>query len=152
MQTFLPYASYTRSAEVLDLQRLGKQVIETGQIVRALVDPDYGWQHHPATRMWRGHTFELLVYLSEVHAEWERRRDTSHQAVANLYRWLAERNVHPVDLPGLYPPSWLGDPDFHASHRSNLLRKDPEHYGRYGWTEPNDLPYVWPKEAARVLP
>ena len=32
----------------------------------------------------------------------------------------------------------------HASHRSNLLRKDPEHYMQFGWTEPPDLPYVWP--------
>jgi hypothetical protein len=26
-------------------------------------------------------------------------------------------------------PHWLGDPDFHRSHQSALLRKDPEHYG-----------------------
>jgi hypothetical protein len=44
---------------------------------------------------------------------------------------------------GQYPP-WLGDEAFHASHRSNLLRKNPEWYGQFGWTEPDDLPYVWP--------
>ena len=32
----------------------------------------------------------------------------------------------------------------HASHRSNLLRKEPAHYTQFGWTEPPDLPYVWP--------
>ena len=32
----------------------------------------------------------------------------------------------------------------HASHRSNLLRKDPEFYGKYGWTEPDNLEYIWP--------
>jgi hypothetical protein len=41
-------------------------------------------------------------------------------------------------------PSWLGDPQFHAAHRSNLLRKDPEYYGKFGWTEPDDLEYPWP--------
>ena len=41
-------------------------------------------------------------------------------------------------------PPWLGNEALHASHRSNLLRKDPGFYGRYGWTEPADLPYVWP--------
>lgn len=40
-------------------------------------------------------------------------------------------------------PWWLGDPGFHAGHRSNLLRKDPDHYSRFGWLEPDDLPYVW---------
>jgi hypothetical protein len=32
----------------------------------------------------------------------------------------------------------------HDSHRSNLLRKDPQWYGQFGWTVPDDLPYVWP--------
>jgi hypothetical protein len=41
-------------------------------------------------------------------------------------------------------PSWLGDDAVHASHRSNLLRKDLRHYSRFGWTEPDDLEYVWP--------
>ena len=25
-----------------------------------------------------------------------------------------------------------------------LLRKDPDYYGRFGWSEPPDLPYFWP--------
>jgi hypothetical protein len=44
-------------------------------------------------------------------------------------------------------PSWWGDDAVHASHRSNLLRKLPEHYSRFGWSEPCDLPYVWPTGA-----
>src|SRR3546814_11842397 len=47
-----------------------------------------------------------------------------------------------IDGPPVMPP-WLGNAAFHASHRSNLLRKDPGFYGRYGWPEPPDLPYVW---------
>ena len=41
-------------------------------------------------------------------------------------------------------PEWMGDEGFHASHRSNLLKKDPEFYGKYGWTEATDLDYLWP--------
>jgi hypothetical protein len=41
-------------------------------------------------------------------------------------------------------PSWLGDERVHSSHRSNLLRKRPEHYGLLGWTEGPDMPYHWP--------
>ena len=41
-------------------------------------------------------------------------------------------------------PAWIGDMYLHASHRSNLLRKDPKFYGQYGWHEPHDLEYVWP--------
>ena len=41
-------------------------------------------------------------------------------------------------------PKWMGDETFHASHRSNLLKKDPEFYGKFGWTEATDLDYLWP--------
>lgn len=41
-------------------------------------------------------------------------------------------------------PPWFGNAALHASHRSNLLRKDATFYGQYGWTEKDDLPYVWP--------
>jgi hypothetical protein len=41
-------------------------------------------------------------------------------------------------------PEWLGDEDFHRSHRSSLLRKNPEFYGRRFTDVPDDLPYVWP--------
>jgi hypothetical protein len=40
-------------------------------------------------------------------------------------------------------PSLLGYEPYHASHRSNLLRKDKVFYGKYGWKESNDLPYIW---------
>ena len=36
MQTFLPYKSFTKSAQVLDYKRLGKQRVEAMQIFNAL--------------------------------------------------------------------------------------------------------------------
>ena len=53
VQTFLPVPDLRASARALDSKRLGKQRIETLQIMRALTVPGYGWQHHPAVRMWR---------------------------------------------------------------------------------------------------
>jgi hypothetical protein len=48
-------------------------------------------------------------------------------------------------------PSWLGNEEFHAAHRSNLLRKDPVYYGKFGWKESTELPYVWlSKEQERL--
>jgi hypothetical protein len=41
-------------------------------------------------------------------------------------------------------PPWLGDPDVHRSHRSALLRKDPDHYRALFTDVPDDLAYVWP--------
>jgi hypothetical protein len=42
VQTFLPYPDFRRTAEVLDSPRLGKQRVETLQILRALELPEYG--------------------------------------------------------------------------------------------------------------
>jgi hypothetical protein len=41
-------------------------------------------------------------------------------------------------------PKWFGDDRFHASHRSNLLRKDLQHYSQFNWEESPDMDYFWP--------
>lgn len=132
MQTFLPYASFEESARVLDSRRLGKQLVECDQILRALADSSYGWQNHPAVRMWRGYSRALQQYMNMILYEW---------AIVRGYR--SSYTMHEVAL--YEPPPWLGDERFHAAHRSNLLRKNPEWYGKFGWTESPDLPYVWPR-------
>jgi hypothetical protein len=41
-------------------------------------------------------------------------------------------------------PFWLGDPEFHMSHQSNLVRKDSGHYGKIFLGVPDNMEYVWP--------
>ncbi|MFP4145455.1 MAG: MSMEG_6728 family protein [Phycisphaeraceae bacterium] len=136
MQTFLPWPDFDRSAEVLDRQRLGKQRVETLQILRALADPDYGWQSHPAVRMWRGYEHHLVRYGLAICHAWTGRG----------YRDRCAGQIRELAPPGPAPaePPWLGDEALHRSHRSNLLRKNPEHYGPLFPDVPDDLPYVWP--------
>jgi len=136
LQTFLPYPDFARSAACLDNKRLGKQRVECLQILKALSDPTYSWQNHPAVRMWRGSEHALRVYGQEICNEWTKRgfQDTCSDKLFALdtANWLAAT------------PKWLGDDAFHASHRSNLLRKLPSHYKQFGWTEPDNLSYIWP--------
>lgn len=141
MQTFLPYASFVESAAVLDGPRLGKQRVETLQLLRANTVPDYGWRHHPAAKMWRGHLPALVLYGLVMTDAWTAagRADSVRPqllAFAPEVDGLAQDDV-PM-------PPWLGDEDFHRSHRSNLLRKDPEHYGPLFGDVVADLPYIWP--------
>ena len=65
MQTFLPYPDDRASAADLDDRRLGKQRVETLQILRALTWRTYGWQNHPAVRMWRGFVPALVANVSD---------------------------------------------------------------------------------------
>lgn len=138
MQTFLPLPNFAESARCLDNRRLGKQRVETLQILKALTIPNYGWRHHPAVKMWRGHEAHLTIYGLAMCAEWLRRgfADTCSDKIAEFM---------PSNLEAISPPSWLGSEPFHSSHRSNLLRKFPDHYRQFGWTDGPDLPYVWPK-------
>ncbi len=133
MQTFLPYPDFAASAAVLDFRRLGKQRLEADQILKTLVRGG-GWANHPAVRMWRGYEPALISYRDAVIAEWVRR------GYRNSMPFLSDAGR----AGGFVLPWWLGMERFHASHRSNLLRKDRAHYRRFGWTEPDDMDYFWP--------
>jgi len=150
MQTFLPVADFEDSARLLDSPRLGKQRVETLQILRALELPDYGWANHPAVLMWRGRTPALVAYGLAMVRVWRERGfadSTEHQ----IGEFAPDVVGVPQDRLGADGrlPSWLGDEALHRSHRSNLVAKDPGFYRsrfveRFG-PEPDDLPYVWPE-------
>jgi hypothetical protein len=148
VQTFLPYADFERSARALDRRRLGKQRVEAIQVVRAVTRPGYGWSNHPAALMWRGFEEALGRYgvtCCEVWTELGFADTCAATIVADLRAAGVRRlrSQRQLAEAGALPP-WLGDEDFHRSHRSALLRKDPEQYGRLFGDVPPDLPYVWP--------
>jgi hypothetical protein len=155
MQTFLPYPDFERSARALDVKRLGKQRVEVIQIVRALTVPGYGWANHPAVLMWKGHEEALGRYGFTCCEVWTGlgfadtceatiRSDLAGAGVAEV------RSQAELAGAGALPP-WLGDEEFHLSHRSSLLRKDAEHYRRQFPDTADDLPPVWPVRSAAVL-
>lgn len=145
MQTFLPFASFARSAEVLDDRRLGKQRVETLQILRALHFEGYGWRHHPAVTMWRGYTDALVTYGLTMVTEWDARgySDTTRRQIAEFVHPEEPRDEPSLVAAGRLPP-WIGWEPLHRSHRAALLRKDPAYYGPLLPDTPNDLDYVWP--------
>ncbi|MFJ3440236.1 MSMEG_6728 family protein [Streptomyces sp. NPDC086081] len=149
MQTFLPYPDFRRTALALDRRRLGKQRVEALQVLRGLIVPGYGWRRHPAVRMWTGYEEALVRYGLEICRVW---RELGHQdsCAATLVADLATTRPHApirdqdeLAAEGELPP-WLGDRPFHRSHRSALVRKDPDTYGALFPGVPDDLPYVWP--------
>jgi len=140
MQTFLPYSDFKISAKVLDNRRLGKQRVEAYQIARILtgVQQSKGFSNHPAVLMWKGHENSLIEYGITICDEWINRgfKDTVKEKL---------RNMCPLQSVAL-KPSFIGNEKFHASHRSNLLRKNFDHYSKFGWSENVELPYFWPSK------
>ena len=136
MQTFLPYPSFTESMACLDNVRLGNQVYREGlTLIRG------GWPNHPASKMWRGYECSLAHYCLRGAQEMASR---DYWKMEVVLRWCVYFQNEIDNYPDTGDPPWLGDNAIHASHRSNLIRKDPEYYGKYGWSEDQSLAYVWP--------
>jgi pyrimidine dimer DNA glycosylase len=155
VQTFLPYADFERSARVLDAKRLGKQRVETIQVVRALTRPGYGWANHPAVLMWKGYEEALGRYGFTCCEVWTELGfgDTCAATIGTDLRAAGIETVRTqpeLAAAGALPP-WLGDEAVHGSHRSALVRKDPAFYGPVFPDAPDDLPYVWPVRSEAVV-
>ncbi|WBB66117.1 MSMEG_6728 family protein [Micromonospora sp. WMMD812] len=149
MQTFLPYPDFLASARTLDQKRLGKQRVETIQVLRGLTWPTYGWRNHPAVKMWAGYEEALTRYGLDMCAVWcePGRADTCAGTMtldlATACGVETVRTQEELAVAGELPP-WLGREDLHRSHRSSLVRKDPTHYRPIFGDVPDDLEYVWP--------
>jgi len=150
MQTFLPYPDFRQSAAALDTARLGKQRVEALQTLRALVIPEYGWQTHPAIRMWMGYVPALTMYGLAMVDEWTERGHADNTR-ANITEF-APQAAHPDYAAKIPMPPWLGDPDFHLSHRSKLLRKEPKFYTAVFPDAEPDLDYIWPEPKHEFIP
>lgn len=155
MQTFTPFSDFEASLRVLDQKRLGKQRVEVIQIVRALTVPGYAWSSHPAVLMWKGYEEALGRYGLTACEAWvglgfgDSCADTITTdllafgiSTIRSYAQLAAADA----LPG-----WLFDEEVQRSHRSALVRKDPEHYRPVFGDIADDIPYVWPVRSPAVI-
>lgn len=141
MQTFLPYADFKKSAKSLDYRRLGKQRVEVLILLNSMSkinrgEPVRGWKNHPCRKLWHDYSNALVVYGQAICNEWKSRgyKDTCYEKISNHYDH---------SKPLTYPP-FLGNEDFHRSHRSMLIQKYPEFYGPKFPGTPNNLEYIWP--------
>lgn len=145
MQTFLPDSDFERTARLLDRRRLGKQRVEALQICNALHRETGGWINHPVTRMWRGYEPALVAYGLAIVREWTAQggADTVGDKLRAHLHGQPDRSQKELAELDMLPP-WLGRRDLHRSHRSALVRKDPDFYRPLFPDVADDLPYVWP--------
>lgn len=172
MQTFLTDVDFETCARNLDPKRLNAQVNEAAQILEVLywkrqgdgkhypagcglVGPDgatprdgkrIGHFNHPAVRMWEGYEACLWSYATNaIQVRWPKPVQAKRMACDRIYNALRGVDTTcPVPEP---PPWWMNrvirERIIHH-HRANLIRKDPEFYGRK-W--PAIVPvrgYFWP--------
>lgn len=151
MQTFVPYADVTESAQSLDNKRLNKQLLEGRQVygILSLNKSRGAWVNHPAVRMWKNYDMGLFHYLGAVKDECDIRgikTDKNWSAILDLHskNWNRGSNI--------VMPAWWGDDRVHLSHQINLYKKDPIHYDYFKNTVDihqhisccKDCNYFWP--------
>jgi hypothetical protein len=134
----MPSNDYELSAYQLDNKRLGKQRVEAYQIIRALTGESNGWVNHPATKMWQGNVWQLSQYGEAVCFEWVR-RGFNDSLFDKFQTYTSKFKPTPV-------PWFVNDELFRFTHKSNLMRKDSEHYGQF-FSVPTNVPYIWPLES-----
>jgi hypothetical protein len=134
MQTFLPDPDFEKCATILDYRRLGKQRVESMQILNALKNPQNRWHNHVVVRMWQGWEDCLKYYTNCIIHEWVSRGFDNDML------------FYEVPIKIFFPP-WLGDERLHKSHKCNLMRKLPDYYKKFNWTDIDvSAPYWWPVE------
>lgn len=141
MQTFLPYSDFVKSAQSLDRQRLGKQRVETYQLLNSITrlknGENYkGWTNHPCRKMWHNYTNALVEYGIIICREWKKRGyvDNMEARIAAYFN---------PNEPTVYP-SFIGNEAFHLSHQSKLIQKKGEYYRPQFPNAPDNLEYIWP--------
>lgn len=100
------------TAQKLDKRRLNKQIIECGQILKAIAGDTTAWANHPVTKMYAGHQKWLRNYMMCLDAY----RNGDMQ---NAIRF----NCHANEIK----------PPFHCQEyfdqmKRRLYTKDPIHY------------------------
>lgn len=130
MQVFRPYIDHGKSAGFLDDLRLGKQRVETKQVILAILrklnvlkDGKTGWLNHPVVVMYfnngRPYLDDLIRYFYSVIDEWERRGFVNNISIGDIEPLL--NNVEHED----------GTPVTEViarEYRRVLLLKDPCYY------------------------
>lgn len=146
MNTYLPYADFAASTEVLDDKRLNKQRSDVMTILKACSEPPpEDGDEHSAVKMWRGNEISLIRYGTNVCLEWMA-RGNADQTLKKIKEYLYTFEDHAAD------PEWLGDEAFHESHRSHLLRLQPTYYRRHFDDTADDIPLIWPRSPEKARP
>lgn len=135
---WLPFANLRANLDVLTIDHIYDVVFAGMQCLRDIHVEEVSGRD---VRAWRNHPVGLLMYVVAAEQEMRRRGMSGEPRVKTAFTWLGRNE--PTMAPRM--PAWYGDPAFHLSQRSHLIRVDPVHYARrLPLTTPLHLPVIWP--------
>lgn len=141
MILYLPYEDFHLSAKAMDFRTLTLQRFEAWRLLHMLkTRVPYGMEKHPTLLMWEDYPSWLAAYGMAICSEWSSQADRETE-LTELFR----THIEVTDLTDTYP-LWLGDSLLHLSHRSNMIKLNPEHYLKLWPGIVEGLPLAWPAE------
>lgn len=145
MQVFLPFPDFRQSVACLDKSRLGNQIWRE---CKTLLNG--GWANHPAAKMWQNYKPALALYgyrgLCELLERGHINTDAFLSNQEYFWNLMPKSSICTIAESQIILPPFIGNEEFHRSHRLNLLFKNPSHYSKF-FKEPVPLTkpeYVWP--------
>ena len=133
MQVFLPYSDIYKSAMVLDMQRLNKQILESDQMINAeLTNNDKFYKNHPARKMWAKNIGAHKVYRDIMLEAWYKRGGKGTRGYWwNTGSYYTKQDANPQSISPEFP-DWFNNNEelekLNKSHRRALLIKKFDYY------------------------
>lgn len=151
MQTFMPHRDMMISIRCLDKRRLNKQKLEALQILEILLGAKDGgsYKNHPAVLQYIGYEGYLAIY------GWACCKICNERGIKDRAN-ISEKFIHYIcqlTLKGksFSKPPYIGNEDYHSSHRAALLAKDPTWYSQFKWSEVPVINYYWPSKMGDII-
>ena len=141
LHTHLPFANFRKSAQSLSNRTLARQLMDGQALLERDMIDGRGFRDEPAVIMWHGYEQALVFYMGAIVTEHEARGNSE----PIMWKFIVA-HYHPRER--FVFPWWLGDPDIHYSHQSNLLASDYHHYHNEYPSAPTGLKYIWPEDVA----
>lgn len=110
VNTFLPFKDFGVSARCLDNDRLKKQLVEVYTLLKVLRGETDAWKSHPCSLQWAGYEDSLKWFGWYVFMACFARGFKVEPLQYKLPKWGED-------------PHWLGNENFHFSHRAKLKYK-----------------------------
>lgn len=132
MQTFMPYPDIYKSAMVLDMQRLNKQILESDQMITAeIANNDKFYKNHPVRKMWAKNVGAHKVYRDIMLKAWyERGGKGTRVFYYNSGSYFTRQDSNPSATNPEFP-EWFNSEELNKiskSHRKALLIKKFDYY------------------------
>lgn len=134
MQVFIVGTPY-ETAEVLDLKRLNKQIIENKQIMDAILGTGRGWFNHPVVKSYKNH-FQWLYHYN-LCLFWYQR------GCKDMAKKMSEQAM-------AFKPNFHTEEYFNQMKR-RLYSKNNQYYSQYSYLGESSCNWYWSDDENKFI-